>query len=73
MSNKKTVQTNQTAQGSLFDRAHRMRLCAEATVDERTVKTIYAGRSVRSTTRLRIEEAAKKLGYPMPPEGSWED
>lgn len=67
MSNKKTAQSNLTAKTCPLDRARRLRLCAEATVDDRTVQAIYAGRTVRSTTRLRIEEAAKKLGYPPPP------
>lgn len=67
MSSKKTTQSNLSAKNCPIDRARRLRLCAEATVDDRTVQAIYAGRAGRSTTRLRIEEAAKKLGYPLPP------
>ena len=54
-----------------MDRAHRLRLAGEALADERTVAAVYSGRAVKSTSRLRVEEAARRLGYALPPaEGS---
>ncbi len=50
-----------------MSRVHRIRLCAESTVDERTVSACYAGRSVRPSSLARIVEAARRLGLPMPP------
>jgi DNA-binding LacI/PurR family transcriptional regulator len=44
------------------------KIAAEATVDPRTVRRIYAGARSASTTRARVNEAASRLGYPLPPE-----
>lgn len=43
------------------------KLVLEAHVGLTTIANVYAGRPVRSMQRQLIEEAAKKMGLPMPP------
>jgi hypothetical protein len=43
------------------------RLCVEGIVDPRTAKRAYRGEEVRVLSRLRLEQAARELGLPLPP------
>ena len=43
------------------------RLSAEAVVHPDTLRRAYAGMPIRSTSRVRINAAAKKLRLPPPP------
>jgi hypothetical protein len=51
-----------------LSRVDRLRLAAEALVDERSISAVYSGRTVRSMTRERIVQAARRLSLPLPPE-----
>lgn len=43
------------------------KLVLEAHVGLSTIANVYAGRPVRSMQRQLVEEAARKLGLPLPP------
>lgn len=45
----------------------RTRIAAHAVVSPRTVDRCYAGARTQSTTRARIESAARELGFASPP------
>lgn len=45
-----------------------LQIAAEALMDTRTVKKVYAGGDIRRLSHARVEEAAKKLKIPAPPE-----
>ncbi|MFI5038575.1 MAG: hypothetical protein ACHQCG_01420 [Solirubrobacterales bacterium] len=47
-------------------RMQRVQIAALALVDERAVERCYSDAEVRTGTLLRVAEAAKKLGYPVP-------
>jgi hypothetical protein len=48
----------------------RRRVAVHAGVDDRTVLAFLRGQPMRSTTRARVEEALRALGYlPAPPTG----
>jgi hypothetical protein len=48
--------------------AHEVRrVSVTALVDPKSVRRCYAGGPVRTLTRLRIERAARELGFPVPP------
>jgi DNA-binding LacI/PurR family transcriptional regulator len=42
-------------------------IAAEASVDPRTVRTVYDNKPTRELTLARINAAAKKLKLPLPP------
>jgi hypothetical protein len=44
-----------------------VRLAAEAVVDPRTARRVYAGERCAPTTRERLRRAAFVLGLPVPP------
>lgn len=50
-----------------ISRRDAMRIAAEASVDVRTVTSAYAGKELRTLTRERIVEAARKLKIELPP------
>jgi hypothetical protein len=50
-----------------LDQSEVLKLAGEALTDPRTVRRAYEGESVKTLTRLRLERAAKELGFPIPP------
>ena len=64
------LKANRKTMIAALNRALRIRLAAESLADERTIAAVYSGRRVTSSSRLRIEEAARRLGYPLPPAGA---
>lgn len=48
-------------------RPDQVRIAAHADVAPNTVHRAYAGGRSHSTTRARIERAARELGLPLPP------
>ena len=49
-------------------RVERLRIAVHAGCDERSVKRAYEGKSIRSTTRERICQAAATLSVEPPPD-----
>ncbi len=45
----------------------RRRLCALAGCDDRTVKRFYRGQVMKPTVQERIADAARALGFSLPP------
>jgi hypothetical protein len=53
--------------GTIPSRYDRMRIAVEGRCDLRSVGGAYAGRPLRPMTLLRVVDAARKLGLPLPP------
>jgi hypothetical protein len=59
--------TKKTARrGTILKPSERRRLSGETLFEERTILRWERGETVLDTTRLALENAARKLGYPIP-------